>query len=46
MLERWLNITHGLELEADINEGRRGNENGVLFFFALYGSQKLPWTNY
>lgn len=32
MLSRWLNMSHGLELLPDINQGKRHNENGVLHF--------------
>mgnify|MGYP006928159688 CR=1 FL=1 len=35
MLERWLNKSHGLELLPDINQGRRNNENGIMYFSQL-----------
>ena len=28
---RWVNLSHGMELEPDINTGHRGNENGILY---------------
>jgi len=31
MLEKYLNITHGLELDRNINKEKRHNENGILF---------------
>lgn len=29
--ERYLNLSHGLELTPDINLGKRGNENGIVY---------------
>lgn len=31
-MDRYLNYSHGLELYPDINQGRRQNENGILFY--------------
>lgn len=33
---RWINISHGMELHADINDGIRKNENGILFLCEYY----------
>lgn len=30
-LSRYMNTSHGLELEPDINLGQRGNENGIVY---------------
>jgi len=29
--DRWVNMQHGMELDPDINKGKRNNENGILY---------------
>lgn len=31
-MDRWINYSHGMELYPGINDGRRQNENGILFY--------------
>ena len=41
---RWINDSHGLELTPDINTGKRGNENGILFLAEYYLMKHLKGT--
>lgn len=44
MYDRWLNMSHGFELYPDINLGRRGNENGILYFAQYIALKKYKGT--
>jgi len=47
MLEKWINMSHGLELAPDINTAYRQNENGILFLalYLIVKNQTQPITH-
>lgn len=43
MLEEYLNLDHGLELTKGNTNGRRGNENGILYFAVFCTLQRIKY---